>query len=816
MHAPLPSKPAIRLLLLRLTGLASVALCARLSAQAIPYESPTLFVPVVVATAGQPGSFFPSELVDTNYGDLDTTVTYRYTAAQGGGSGTVTNASLLMAHRQRVVPDAIAYLRELGLDIPLDVNVCGTLRVTFNSVSFFSSAAVLVRTTTPVPVSAPTGRAGLAYTGLRPASLLDGPSCLAGLRQSTQDRTNVAVQNAGAPDDGPITLRLTYIPSGGPPGETRDVTLLPGGFFQASLTSFDPGASGGSVRVERTSGTALYYAYAVVNDQVNSDGSFLTPVALRPPETYSGIGGLVLPTVVETPTYQTEVVLANLTSGSVAATLTGALTLKSGASIGSFFLAGRTLSPGGGGRYGVFTTARPYRTGTIQYGLLNGLRQDQENRTNLAIVNMGDASSAPLVPRIEIFDGETGEAVTTVNDPSLSVPPGGFLQLNSFLAKYAPGTRQAWLRLGIRGDNGMIFHAVVNDGARPDQRSGDGAVTAIDPNDTVLTQAPADLDDVAAVIPLGNVNPAPEGGHVPSLSPNQPFPGESFVNSTCFLDYLTPPLAASWRAKLVGDGSCGRPGWDRSGALMGTWYRADVTAVTFQNMMNTESNAISFSPCKRDPVNRVQIGIGTSFVPGTSAEVGALHLRSTRRRSMRSPLNGRPARPLLHREAPDLPVLEPHDDEDVVLPVLDGELPVGDRVAPLGERPEVRRRVAALHPDEDRERPAVEGRFGKFGLEGRLGVLDERLVVARLDGGDHLPELSLGLMRLRKGGKRDEGGGRQKEGGETFRRRHAITSSRPGGAASPPSSPSPSPSSGRDRSGSSRPDGCGGGRVRRT
>ena len=115
-----------------------------------------------------------------------------------------------------------------------------------------------------------------------------------------------------------------------------------------------------------------------------------------------------------------------------------------------------------------------------------------------------------------------------------------------------------------------------------------------------------------------------EGGVAPALGPDQPFPGESFVNSACFIDLMTPPLAARWRPKLPGDGSGGRPDWDRSGTLLGTWYRADVTAVTFENMLMTETNAISFSPYNLDPSNKVQIGIGKSFVPGWPASIAPL------------------------------------------------------------------------------------------------------------------------------------------------------------------------------------------------
>ena len=38
------------------------------------------------------------------------------------------------------------------------------------------------------------------------------------------------------------------------------------------------GCEGRTGRIERVSGKAPYYAYAVINDQANSDGSFIPPV----------------------------------------------------------------------------------------------------------------------------------------------------------------------------------------------------------------------------------------------------------------------------------------------------------------------------------------------------------------------------------------------------------------------------------------------------------------------------------------------------------------------------------------------------------
>lgn len=516
-----------------LTVRAVLALGALASRVVRAQDSTTLFVPVVLSTSGVGGSYFTSELVETNRGTLDATLKYTYTSTSGAGSGTVTDPQPLAAGRQRVIPDAIVYLRSLGLPIPS--TSVGTLRATFSNLSSVSAGAITVRTTTPVPVGAPTGRAGLAYAALHPVSLLQKTSYLAGLRQSAQDRTNVAVQNAGDAADGSITLHLTWIPSGGPPGSAHDTTLAPGGFVQFKLTDFDPNATAGTVKIERTSGTAPYYAYAVINDQFNSDGSFVTPVV---PVDLTGFGrgpGLVLPAVVETSTFETEVVVSNLTSSPLAATLTcvsssfpaasfpitlepyeqrtypdfiqtlrvagaagipspgatitGALTLSAATSVSGFFLGGRTLNSGGGGRYGVFTTAQPYGTGFGIETWLYGLRQDAENRTNVALVNTGDTDGSASKMQIQIFDGDTGQVVATLNDANTTVSAGAFRQINAILSTYAPATRQAYARVTqVGGNNSNILYAVVNDGAQPGQRSGDGAVIPMSSFETFAFQ----------------------------------------------------------------------------------------------------------------------------------------------------------------------------------------------------------------------------------------------------------------------------------------------------------------------------------------
>ncbi|MCY3758333.1 MAG: fibronectin type III domain-containing protein, partial [Acidobacteria bacterium] len=68
-----------------------------------------LFVPIVLRSQGRtPGSFFTSELTLTNRGTTTAAVNYTYKADFGGGSGLAVD--YLDPGRQRVIPDAIAYL----------------------------------------------------------------------------------------------------------------------------------------------------------------------------------------------------------------------------------------------------------------------------------------------------------------------------------------------------------------------------------------------------------------------------------------------------------------------------------------------------------------------------------------------------------------------------------------------------------------------------------------------------------------------------------------------------------------------------------
>ena len=67
----------------------------------------------------------------------------------------------------------------------------------------------------------------------------------------------------------------------------------------------------GYVKVERVAGTAPFYAYGVINDQANSDGSFVFPVTASSLE---GKMGQTLPVIVETSEFTSELTVTNFSA----------------------------------------------------------------------------------------------------------------------------------------------------------------------------------------------------------------------------------------------------------------------------------------------------------------------------------------------------------------------------------------------------------------------------------------------------------------------------------------------------------------------
>ena len=364
-------------------------------------------------------------------------------------------------------------------------------------------------------------------------------STSAGLRDTRGDRSNVAIQNMGS--EGLITLRTTVY-SGDPAdpiGEMlNDMTLGPGEFHQFNSVlrtagkggHIGPTFGGGYVKVERVEGTAPFYAYGVINDNANSDGSFVFPVSAGSLE---GAMGQTLPAVVEINQFTTELTVTNFsaqpkvlmfsatherieaeinTAGfgplpmlpgqqfiipnalafarqtyqlDVPTNLVAPLQVQavagdlSGVVIGARVVAPADTQDPSKGQYGVFYTAVPHGQGFSDSAWVDGLQLNEENRSNPALINTGEMDGSDSVFELDIYDGETAMKVKTVTmaeEPLTMVPAKGFRQINGILGKYAPGTTQGYVRIRkVSGANPFLAYGVVNDGGAPGERTGDGA-----------------------------------------------------------------------------------------------------------------------------------------------------------------------------------------------------------------------------------------------------------------------------------------------------------------------------------------------------
>ena len=476
-----------------------------------------LFVPIVLRSPGRTaGSFFTSELTLTNRGNSTAAIHYTYAADTGTGSGTAVDS--LEAGRQRVIPDAIAYLASLGVPIGSGA-ASGTLVVDFSNLSSPSDVAVTVRVSTPVEEGS--GRAGLAFPGSNPDGLLTGPGFITGLRENSQDRSNVAVQNARVSGEESITLRVTVY-SGDPeaPGSLvlPDRTLPSGGFYQYNRILTEAGFDNGYVKVERVEGTAPYFAYGVINDNFNSDGSFVFPVI---ESSLEGTSGQTLPVIIETGAFTSELTVTNFSEEAkkvelqfvadaietdddtarfsldveageqrIIPSVIDHLRRKGVAGIGpadqpfvgalfatvaegdmnGIVMGARTGAPDGrGGQYGLFYSGVPYGSASTGGAWIYGLQQNAENRSNLALVNTGETDDSTSTFEITIYDG-AGDSEPRAR--SVTVGPRRWHQFNGVLGARSHGFVQV---RQTSGNNPFITYGVINDGGKPGQRSGDGA-----------------------------------------------------------------------------------------------------------------------------------------------------------------------------------------------------------------------------------------------------------------------------------------------------------------------------------------------------
>ena len=277
------------------------------------------------------------------------------------------------------------------------------------------------------------------------------------------------------------------------------------------------------MKVERVEGEAPFYAYGVINDQANSDGSFVFPVTASSLE---GKRGQTLPVIVETRDFTSELTVTNFSEEPrtlnfefVSEQIRGndkrvgfSMELEAGqqeivpelveelrreemAKLGrsrGFYLgplfvtaeegdlsgivigARTSASDGRGGKYGVFYDAVPEGEAFAKEAWVEGLQQNEENRSNLALVNTGEVDDSESVFHLEIYNGETGLLEETV--VTQPIPARGWHQIDGILLRAGPETKQGYIRIEkVSGENPFLAYGVVNDGGAPGQRSGDGA-----------------------------------------------------------------------------------------------------------------------------------------------------------------------------------------------------------------------------------------------------------------------------------------------------------------------------------------------------
>jgi hypothetical protein len=482
----------------------------------------TKIVPIVLDVAGLGSARYTTEVTLVNRGTTAATAQLTYTPATSlGASGAGTASVSLPPGHQIVLPDVIAYLRAQHLAIPTGTNQGGTLLAAFTGLSSADAAYVSARTSTP---SGP-GRAGLAYPGIDLQAALTGPSYLYGLRSTAGDRTNLALVNASS--SASATLRVTLY--SGTAGDTRtftltpDTTLAPGQWLQIGKVLDLAGYTNGYAKIDLVSGNGPYVAYAVVNDNTTNDGSYLAAEPASMPAE-----ARLLPVLVETATYQSELVLTNPAStgqtalldyfesaspasgaggsltlsfqpgeqkvisgaidylrqhgvaiGPKGSTYAGALsiTFMSGASVSSGFVGARTAAPVNGtgpGEYGLFYSGIGPSFAALAEAWIYGLQQDAGDRSNLAVANLGDDGDA-VTFRVDVYNGNTGQLAGSTSPVTLS--PGGWTQVNAVLQSFNVSNGYAHV-VKLTGNSRFLAYGVVNDGSAPDQGTSDGSYVA--------------------------------------------------------------------------------------------------------------------------------------------------------------------------------------------------------------------------------------------------------------------------------------------------------------------------------------------------
>ncbi len=472
----------------------------------------TYLLPVVLTASGQGGTRFSTELTLTNQSAAALSATFT-ARGRSGDTDFEESATFSVPPGQTIQPDVWVFLKSIGMKVPAGDPI-GTLRVAVQALADLSQFGAQVRVTTPpnqaLLDAGIRGRFGLAFTATPLTYSADGVAVLYGLQQSSAAgvRSNVACVNAAAgvaktdPDGNPLplvpndTLEITYVN-----GETgaehpeKDVLadLAPFEWRQIARPLEPRGITNGYAVVRKTSGDSQFLCYAVLNDDVNGDGSFVPMFVDDAPAPGSRS---FVPVVLQAAGYQTEVTFTNRSARPLDALVTLVLTtqpdlpqyasisLKPGQqivaddimarlrsagltippdSIGSLFvqfeegaaaaratagapvpfdlasLTARTFTVRQGGKFGLSYRSVPLGEAAESRAFVFGLQQTGERgktegtRSNLAVVNVAGKDEADVDLEITYF-GPDGKQLGKQKDCApCRLKPGEWRQFNAVL-----------------------------------------------------------------------------------------------------------------------------------------------------------------------------------------------------------------------------------------------------------------------------------------------------------------------------------------------------------------------------------------------
>ena len=244
-----------------------------------PEPEESLFVPVVLTSAGRNNSLFTSELTLTNFSPVAKTVNFSFVAdAVDTTDDTATFSLRLEAGEQHILPELVDWLRrqEVAGIGPANRAFVGALFAT-PAEGDMSGIVIGARTGSPDKRG---GQYSLFYNGVPHGSASIEGAWIYGLQQNAENRSNLALVNRGEIDDSSSTFEITiYDGSGESQPRMRSVTLAPRRWTQEN--GILGRISQGYVQVRKTSGNNPFATYGVINDggrpgERSGDGAYVS------------------------------------------------------------------------------------------------------------------------------------------------------------------------------------------------------------------------------------------------------------------------------------------------------------------------------------------------------------------------------------------------------------------------------------------------------------------------------------------------------------------------------------------------------------